>query len=161
MEMYRRLDPSPPPPRWVHTKWKALYKRSILNYLCGCTKSLSGDFKTVLQCNILIVWSHFIDVPFSLSLTILSWGRVAPCTLLSASGHTELSYSLIMGRARSCSKSTRPAHLTTPTLPAPTSDTPKPETLYRRDGALLYIAFAMLIWAAPIPAVRWHCSLWP
>ena len=37
-----------------------------------------------------------------------------------------------------------------------------PETLYyHRDDALLYIAYAMLIWAAPIPADRWHCSLWP
>ena len=36
-----------------------------------------------------------------------------------------------------------------------------PETIYHRDGALLYIAYVMLIWAAPIPADRWHCSLWP
>ena len=36
-----------------------------------------------------------------------------------------------------------------------------PETLYHRDGALLYIAYVRLIWAAPIPADRWHCSLWP
>ena len=36
-----------------------------------------------------------------------------------------------------------------------------PETLYHRDDALLYIAYVMLIWAAPIPADRWHCSLWP
>ena len=35
------------------------------------------------------------------------------------------------------------------------------ETLYHRDDALLYIAFVMLIWAAPISADRWHCSLWP
>ena len=35
-----------------------------------------------------------------------------------------------------------------------------PETLYHRDGALLYIAYVMLTWAAPIPADRWHCSLW-
>ena len=35
------------------------------------------------------------------------------------------------------------------------------ETLYHRDDALLYITFVMLIWAAPIPADRWHCSLWP
>ena len=35
-----------------------------------------------------------------------------------------------------------------------------PETLYQRDDALLYIADVMLIWAAPIPADRWHCSLW-
>ena len=35
------------------------------------------------------------------------------------------------------------------------------ETLYHRDDALLYIAYVMLIWAAPIPADRWHCSLWP
>ena len=35
------------------------------------------------------------------------------------------------------------------------------KTLYHRDGALLYIAYVMLIWAAPIPADRWHCSLWP
>ena len=33
--------------------------------------------------------------------------------------------------------------------------------LYHRDDALLYIAYVMLIWAAPIPADRWHCSLWP
>ena len=32
-----------------------------------------------------------------------------------------------------------------------------PETLYHRDDALLYIAYVMLIWAAPIPADRWHC----
>ena len=36
-----------------------------------------------------------------------------------------------------------------------------PETLYHRDNALLYIAYLMLIWAAPIPTDRWHCSLWP
>ena len=30
----------------------------------------------------------------------------------------------------------------------------KPETLYHRDDALLYIAYVMLIWAAPIPADR-------
>ena len=35
------------------------------------------------------------------------------------------------------------------------------ETLYHRDDALLYIAYVMLSWAAPIPADRWHCSLWP
>ena len=35
------------------------------------------------------------------------------------------------------------------------------ETLYHRDVALLYIAYVMLIWAAPIPADRWHCRLWP
>ena len=35
------------------------------------------------------------------------------------------------------------------------------ETLYHRDNALLYIAYVMLIWAAPIPADRWLCSLWP
>ena len=35
------------------------------------------------------------------------------------------------------------------------------ETLYHRDDALLYIAYVMLIWAAPIHADRWHCSLWP
>ena len=35
------------------------------------------------------------------------------------------------------------------------------ETLYYRHDALLYIAYVMLIWAAPIPADRWHCSLWP
>ena len=35
------------------------------------------------------------------------------------------------------------------------------ETLYHRDDALLYMAYVMLIWAAPIPADRWHCSLWP
>ena len=33
-----------------------------------------------------------------------------------------------------------------------------PETLYHRDDALLYIAYVMLIWAAPIPADRWHCA---
>ena len=38
---------------------------------------------------------------------------------------------------------------------------PIPETLYHRDDALLYIAYVMLIWAVPIPADRWHCSLWP
>ena len=37
----------------------------------------------------------------------------------------------------------------------------EPETLYHRDDALLYIAYVMLIWAAPIPADMWHCSLWP
>ena len=36
-----------------------------------------------------------------------------------------------------------------------------PETLYHRDDALLYISYVMLIWAAPIPADRWHCNLWP
>ena len=36
-----------------------------------------------------------------------------------------------------------------------------PETLYHRDDALLYITYVMRIWAAPIPADRWHCSLWP
>ena len=35
------------------------------------------------------------------------------------------------------------------------------ETLYHRDDALLYIAYVMLIWTVPIPADRWHCSLWP
>ena len=35
------------------------------------------------------------------------------------------------------------------------------EPLYDRDDALLYIAYVMLIWAAPIPADRWHCSLRP
>ena len=34
------------------------------------------------------------------------------------------------------------------------------ETLCHRDDALLYIAYVMLIWAAPIPADSWHCSLW-
>ena len=29
------------------------------------------------------------------------------------------------------------------------------------DDVLLYIAYVMLIWAAPIPATRCHCSLWP
>ena len=33
------------------------------------------------------------------------------------------------------------------------------ETLYHRDDALLYMSYVMLIWAAPIPADRWHCSL--
>ena len=28
------------------------------------------------------------------------------------------------------------------------------ETLYYRDDALMYIAYVMLIWAAPIPADR-------
>ena len=37
----------------------------------------------------------------------------------------------------------------------------KSETLYHRDDALLYIAYVMLILAAPIPADRWHSSLWP
>ena len=37
----------------------------------------------------------------------------------------------------------------------------KAETLYHIDNALLYIAYVMLILAAPIPADRWHCSLWP
>ena len=32
------------------------------------------------------------------------------------------------------------------------------ETLYHRDYALLYIAYVMLIWGAPIPADRWHCG---
>ena len=32
---------------------------------------------------------------------------------------------------------------------------------YIRCDALLYLAYVMLIWAAPIPADRWHCSLWP
>ena len=41
------------------------------------------------------------------------------------------------------------------------ADEMSPETLYHRDGAFLYIAYVMLIWAAPIPADRWHCSLWP
>ena len=35
------------------------------------------------------------------------------------------------------------------------------ETLYHRDDALLYIVYVMIIGAAPIPADRWHCSLWP
>ena len=35
------------------------------------------------------------------------------------------------------------------------------ETLFNRDDALLYIAYVMLIWAAPIPADRWHCNVWP
>ena len=43
----------------------------------------------------------------------------------------------------------------------PTGDYIKSETLYHRDDALLYIAYVMLILAAPIPADRWHCSLWP
>ena len=25
----------------------------------------------------------------------------------------------------------------------------------------IFITYVMLIWAAPIPADRWHCSLWP
>ena len=57
-----------------------------------------------------------------------------------------------------------------------------PETLYHRDDALLYagrsdyvgsgseikkkkkkkyIAYVILIWVPPIPADRWHSSLWP
>ena len=36
-----------------------------------------------------------------------------------------------------------------------------PETLHPRDDALLYIAYVMLIWTAPIPGNRWRCSLWP
>ena len=40
------------------------------------------------------------------------------------------------------------APLKAPHLGAP------PETLYHRDDALLYIAYVMLIWAAPIPADR-------
>ena len=42
----------------------------------------------------------------------------------------------------------------------------KPAVLYftrdliLSDNALLYIADVMLIWAAPIPATRCHCSLW-
>ena len=35
------------------------------------------------------------------------------------------------------------------------------EILYHKDDALVYIAYVMLIWAAAIPADRWHCSLWP
>ena len=35
------------------------------------------------------------------------------------------------------------------------------ETVYHREDALLYIAYVILIWAAPIPADRRHCSLWP
>ena len=42
-----------------------------------------------------------------------------------------------------------------------TNDNTETETLYYRDDALLYIAYVMLIWAAAIPADRWHCSLWP
>ena len=42
-----------------------------------------------------------------------------------------------------------------------TIDVSTPETLYHRGDALLYIAYVMLIWAAPIPDDRWHCSLWP
>ena len=36
---------------------------------------------------------------------------------------------------------------------------PPLETLYHRDHAPLYIACVMLIWAAPIPADRWHCTV--
>ena len=43
----------------------------------------------------------------------------------------------------------------------PTHPLVDPETLYYRDDALLYIAYVMFVWAAPIPADRWHCSLWP
>ena len=46
-------------------------------------------------------------------------------------------------------------------LPHPKPLSCHPETLYHRDGALLYIAYVMFIWAAPIPADSWHCSLWP
>ena len=28
-----------------------------------------------------------------------------------------------------------------------------------RDNAVIYVAFVMLIWSAPIPADRWYCSL--
>ena len=35
------------------------------------------------------------------------------------------------------------------------------ETIYHGDNALLYVAYVMLILAAPIPADRWHCSLSP
>ena len=35
------------------------------------------------------------------------------------------------------------------------------ETIYHRDDALLYLAYVMLIWAAPIPTDRWHYSLRP
>ena len=35
-----------------------------------------------------------------------------------------------------------------------------PRDLILGDGALLYIAYVMLVWAAPIPADRWNCSLW-
>ena len=41
------------------------------------------------------------------------------------------------------------------------AETDQQETLYHRDDAILYIAYVMLIQAAPIPADRWHCSLWP
>ena len=36
-----------------------------------------------------------------------------------------------------------------------------PETLYHRDDTLQYIAYVMIIWAAPIHADRGHYSLWP
>ena len=37
------------------------------------------------------------------------------------------------------------------------------QNLYHRDDGLLdlYIVYVILIWAAPIPADRWHYSLWP
>ena len=38
---------------------------------------------------------------------------------------------------------------------------PNQRPYYHRDDVLLYIAYVMLIRAAPIPADRWHCSLWP
>ena len=57
-----------------------------------------------------------------------------------------------------------PPHEPNPSCPTPTHVLPlyiplPPETLYHRDETLLYIAYVMLIWAAPIPADRWHCSL--
>ena len=68
-------------------------------------------------------------------------------------------------------QSTRQCHILPAATPSVTTqgilpfETPpchaQPETLYHRDDALLYIAYVMLIWAAPIPADRWCCSLWP
>ena len=65
-------------------------------------------------------------------------------------------------------------HPPTPNPPTPHPPTPHPPTpnpspiplpltrdLRLGDDALLYIAYVMLIWAAPIPANRWRCSLWP
>ena len=48
-------------------------------------------------------------------------------------------------------------HVSAPDIPV----SQESETLHHRDDALLYIAYVMLIWDAPIPADRWHCSMWP
>ena len=47
------------------------------------------------------------------------------------------------------------------TDPLASNPSSSPETLYHRDDALIYVAYAMHIWGAPIPADRWHCNLWP